>query len=119
MIRFAQLPTVAIALPPALPLMGVVFSALLLAGCSKATPDKDSTGVASGEVLQGSVSDAMIPYDQLRSQPPFEQVTPDAAGEPGTASPPTEATPSAQDTDGPAEPAAPGPAPAAPSAGVR
>ena len=37
---------------------------------------------AAGEVLEGTISDAMIPYDQLRSQPPLEAVAP--SGSPGT-----------------------------------
>ena len=56
---------------------------LLLAGCSKEpADDKEAGRTASGEVLQGSISDAMIPYDQLRSQPPIEQPAPEPASGP-------------------------------------
>lgn len=46
--------------------------ALLLAGCGDqtATPAEQG-GAASGEVLPGSVSDAMIPLEQLESQAPL------------------------------------------------
>ena len=93
--------------PLFLPLAGAL---LVLAGCSRTSSDKDTTGTASGEVLPGSASDAMIPYDQLRSQPPFEQVTPDATSGPGAARPGDEATATPGEGDEPtAAPATPVP----------
>ncbi len=52
--------------------LGVLAPALLLAGCSDwfAAPVAEG-GEASGEVLPGSVSDAMIPLEQLDSEAPL------------------------------------------------
>lgn len=53
--------------------------ALLLAACAEddvAQPPTDEVRGASGEVLEGTISDAMIPLDQLRSQPPLMRVEP-------------------------------------------
>ena len=47
---------------------------LLTLGACKQEPAKKAAqgaGTAAGEVLPGSVSDAMIPVDTLRSQPPL------------------------------------------------
>ena len=44
---------------------------VLLAACGKNAPADDSRS-ASGEVLEGTVSDAMLPLDRLKSEPPFE-----------------------------------------------
>ena len=43
----------------------------LLAACSDDAPADDGRS-ASGEVLEGSISDAMLPVDRVRSQPPLE-----------------------------------------------
>ena len=52
--------------------LAVVLSAVaLLAACGKSAPTNDSRS-ASGEVLQGTISDAMLPVDQVRSEPPLE-----------------------------------------------
>lgn len=52
---------------------------LALAGCGeeKRQPAK---GTAGGEVLEASVSDAMLPVDQVRSQPPLAPRTEAAKG---------------------------------------
>lgn len=47
-----------------------------LAACNQGK--KDAGGKAAGEVLPGSVSDAMLPYDQVRSQPPLAPASGDA-----------------------------------------
>ena len=59
----------------------------LLAACSDdaADPADGTGGVASGEVLEGSISDAMLPLDELRSQAPLE-VSEEADGEPSGSS---------------------------------
>jgi hypothetical protein len=45
---------------------------LLLAACEdKPAAPAEQGGAASGEILQGSVSDAMIPLDQLKSEAPL------------------------------------------------
>jgi hypothetical protein len=45
--------------------------ALLLAACGEEAPADDSRS-ASGEVLEGTISDAMLPLDRIRSEPPLE-----------------------------------------------
>jgi hypothetical protein len=50
----------------------------LLAACDKAPEGEDGRS-ASGEVLEGTVSDAMLPLDRVRSEPPLED--PDAFAE--------------------------------------
>ena len=42
----------------------------LLAACNDAP--KDDGRAASGEVLEGTVSDAMLPIDRVQSEPPLE-----------------------------------------------
>ena len=42
---------------------------VLLAGCGGDAPADDGRA-ASGEVLEGSISDDMLPLDRLRSEPP-------------------------------------------------
>ena len=44
---------------------------LLLAACGGDAPANDSRS-ASGEVLEGTISDAMVPVDRVRSEPPLE-----------------------------------------------
>jgi hypothetical protein len=45
---------------------------LILAACGdEAAPAAKQGGAASGEVLAGSISDAMIPLDQLESEAPL------------------------------------------------
>ena len=43
----------------------------LLAACGGDAPTDDSRS-ASGEVLEGTISDAMLPVDRVRSEPPLE-----------------------------------------------
>lgn len=47
----------------------LVVPLALLAGCHKTA--KNDARSASGEVLQGTISDAMLPLDKLKSQPPL------------------------------------------------
>ncbi len=88
---------------------------VLLAACGDSPGD--DAGTASGEVLEGTVSDSMLPLDTVRSQPPLAEPsaartgtsagenaeeTPEAeategAGENGGAAPAGEATPAAAD----------------------
>ena len=42
---------------------------VLLAGCDREPAEE---GAATGEVLEGTVSDAMLPLDRVRSEPPLE-----------------------------------------------
>ncbi len=43
----------------------------LLAACGGQSTGNDSRA-ASGEVLEGTISDAMLPTDRVRSEPPLE-----------------------------------------------
>jgi hypothetical protein len=47
---------------------------LCLAACGSASDEADQR-TAVGEILPGSATDAMIKYDQLRSQPPLAKQT--------------------------------------------
>ena len=72
---------------------------LPLAACKKAEPPKQAQ--AGGEILPGSVSDAMLPMDTVTSQAPLapREVKTDAkargasSGEPEAATPAIEAKP--------------------------
>lgn len=44
---------------------------LALAGCGGADKKDKDQRTAAGEILPGSISDAMLPYDTVRSQPPL------------------------------------------------
>ena len=48
----------------------VLLLPLLLVACNKSGPENDKRS-ATGEVLQGTTTDAMIPLAQLTSQPPL------------------------------------------------
>lgn len=45
--------------------------ALAVAACNGDAKKDEGAGTASGEVLPGSASDAMIPLDQVKSQAPL------------------------------------------------
>jgi hypothetical protein len=50
----------------------ILSLALLAAGCSEqAAAPTEQGDAAAGEVLAGSISDAMVPLDQLQSQGPL------------------------------------------------
>ncbi|MBS0481368.1 MAG: hypothetical protein JSR96_04310 [Proteobacteria bacterium] len=49
-----------------LPLLAM---ALALSACGSEPKKQQGAGTAQGEVLPGSASDAMLPYDSVRSQP--------------------------------------------------
>lgn len=83
----------------------------LLAACDSAAPEADAEAAraASGEVLQGSISDAMLPLETLRSQPPVAaplpgEVVAAPAGE-GAAEPEADGAEPAGADDAAAEPA--------------
>ena len=74
----------------ALILPAALMLPMLLAACSQEpAPAQDNGRAAAGEVLEGSISDEMIAYDRLRSQPPLAELQP---GEEGAA-PEAAATP--------------------------
>lgn len=53
-----------------------VAGALAVAACGDDAeePTQANGRSAAGEVLEGSVSDEMLPYDRLRSQPPLAEM---------------------------------------------
>ena len=89
-------------------LLIAVSPLVLLAACGKNAPADDSRS-ASGEVLQGTVSDAMLPLDSVKSEPPFEdpkaaQAAQEAAAEgteTGTDAPAESETPQDEATETP------------------
>lgn len=50
-------------------MLALVLPLALLAGCHKSAKNDERS--ASGEVLQGTTSDAMLPLDKLKSQGPM------------------------------------------------
>jgi hypothetical protein len=52
-------------------LLPAVILAALLAACG-GEPAADDGRAASGEVLEGTISDAMLPLDRVRSEAPLE-----------------------------------------------
>jgi hypothetical protein len=48
----------------------LLLPALALAACNNSSPKNDKRS-ASGEVLEGTTSDSMLPLGQLTSQPPL------------------------------------------------
>lgn len=90
---------------------------LLAAGCSEdATAPAKEGGRAAGEVLGGSISDAMIPLDQIESQAPLAPRQAPAAGSVDAEQPDITTAPGIEDAapsqGAEAAPAAPAPEPA-------
>ncbi|MGN6356532.1 MAG: hypothetical protein ACTHLU_03520 [Novosphingobium sp.] len=102
---------------PALRLALILIAPLALVACGSGTSDKKQKDrrIAVGEILPGSVSDAMLPYDTVRSQPPLAPRESGRAG--GKAGEAAEAEAAASDApaasaEGPTEvPAEPAPVP--------
>ncbi len=102
MIRFLPFRTLVLALAPV----------LLLGGCGKSsTPQAGST--ASGEILPGSVSDAMLDTDRSQAQAPLAPAARTAAAK-ADASTAADASDAASDAAASTEPAPAEAAPAAP-----
>jgi hypothetical protein len=102
---------------PAFRLALILALPLAAAGCNKAAEKKEKDQrTAAGEILPGSISDSMLPYDTVRSQPPL---APKETGKPGTRNAATTSDEGPGDPPvDPADlqPAAPIEAPAAPAA---
>jgi len=49
--------------------LALLLPLALLAGCNKSAKNDERS--ASGEVLQGTISDSMLPLDKLKSEPPL------------------------------------------------
>lgn len=58
-------------LRPALTLALILAPILTLAACGGTEKNEKDRRTAAGEILPGSISDAMLPYDTVRSQPPL------------------------------------------------
>ena len=72
---------------PILSAAGLLAIALVLPACtSQDDAATDQSAEASGEVLEGSIGDAMLPLEEVTSAAPVAQTSP-AAAEGGTASP--------------------------------
>ncbi len=108
--------------PPPLALSLALFALAMLAGCDSAFAPKAGP-TASGEVLPGTVSDAMLDTDRSQAEAPLAPTAPSAASKDdkpmaasdaaADTSAPTEGP--APDTDAPAKPApAASPKPAQP-----
>jgi hypothetical protein len=54
------------------------FGLLAACGGDAPQPESDDARTASGEVLEGTISDAMLPVETLKSQPPLATPSPDA-----------------------------------------
>ena len=78
-------------------------AALALAACN-GDGKKETGGKAGGEILPASVSDAMLPYDTVRSQAPLAQKA--GGGEDGEAKAKPAAKPDVEPAPKAAEPAA-------------
>ena len=90
-------------------LIAPALLAVLLSGCGGDGAKKaEGAGTAQGEVLPGSVSDAMVPLDQVKSQAPLAPKVETSAKVDGKAEASTEtAKPEAKSAAEPAqEPAA-------------
>ena len=87
---------------------------LLLAACGDAAiaPDDDAARAASGEVLEGSISDEMLPLEDLRSQPPVAAPLPGETVELPAGGTPSPVAPASSAPDAPAPEATEAPTPA-------
>ncbi len=89
----------------------LALTLLALSACQQEAKQAKATGgTAAGEILPGSASDAMLPVDTLRSQPPAAPKseagpTDKAKAKPGTAAAPAAAAPA--EAPEPADPAPP------------
>ena len=89
----------------------------LLAACDNSAPmaDDDAARAASGEVLEGSISDDMLPLQDLRSQPPIAPPLPgEVVAAPVGGSTPAPAASAGAETEAPAPAEEPASEPAAP-----
>ncbi|MFM7349888.1 MAG: hypothetical protein ACKO01_10435 [Erythrobacter sp.] len=88
---------------------------LLVAACEdKAAPPTEQGGQASGQILAGSVSDAMIPLGELKSEAPLAPRQAPEATATGLDEEQPEVVP-VEGVDGTAPPPAPAPAAPAPA----
>ena len=67
------------------PILVSALIVLALVGCQEKKQEPPSHATAVGEVLPGSVSDAMLPVDTVRSQPPLAPKTEPSGAKPDKA----------------------------------
>lgn len=79
------------------PLLCLIALGMATAACNSKQA-KSGEAEAAGEVLPGSASDAMLPYDTVRSQPPLAPQT-EAAVKPGASGAKGTASEAAEDAD--------------------
>lgn len=104
-------------LRPALTLALILALPLALAACGGTEKKEKDQRTAVGEILPGSISDSMLPYDTVRSQPPLAPSEPGKGSPKGATTAEPDAAASSAAADPAAEaPAAPAEAPAAPTA---
>lgn len=84
--------------------------ALTVAACNGDARKDEGAGKASGEVLPGSASDAMIPLDQVKSQAPLAPKVETGETKKGAETGKDEAADSAEPAEAAEEPAAKAPA---------
>lgn len=68
-------------------LMPVLLPAALLASCGDETQSDADARSSTGQVLEGTISDAMLPVDRVRSEPPLLRPAPSVNGATGAAAP--------------------------------
>ena len=61
-------------------LPAILLPAMLLAACGGDSGAEDASRSSTGEVLEGTISDAMLPVDRVRSEPPLLRPAAPAAG---------------------------------------
>ena len=91
---------------PALRYACLMALPLALAACKSEKKAPEKGGTAQGEVLPGSASDAMLPYDTLQSKPPLAPPPTEAAGKGGKGAASSKAAVAGEDEAGTAAPAA-------------
>lgn len=100
----------------ALRLVLILLAPLALSACGSGTDKKQKDQrTAAGEILPGSASDAMLPYDTVRSQPPLAPKDVAKPGAKGAVADEAEASASDAAADSAAAPPATAEEPAAPA----
>jgi hypothetical protein len=98
---------------PSRPSLAFLPLLALLAACDNAAiaPDDDAARAASGEVLEGSISDDMLPLEDLTSQPPIAPPLPGETVEIPASGAAAPAVPASRPAEAAAAEAAEAPAP--------
>jgi hypothetical protein len=101
-------------MPNLRPFAPAILALLALTGCKgEEKPVAAASGTAGGEILDRSVSDAMLPLDQVRSQPPLAPKSEVSAGAAAGSDKPDSHPKAAHAAKPKVNPAEPAPEPAA------